>query len=75
MWCGHKQLGRPRCRLGELNVSETVLDLPEDIFLLLLPKGGSEPAVENIVLSSENVQRLFKLLLAKEKRESCLMLQ
>ena len=53
MWCGHKQLGRPRCRLGELNVSETVLDLPEDIFLLLLPKEGSEPAVENIVTEQQ----------------------
>ena len=53
LWCGHKQLGRPHCRLGELNVSETVLDLPEDIFLLLLPKEGSEPAVENIVTEQQ----------------------
>ena len=40
--------------------SETVLDLSEDVHLLLLPKEGSEPAVEATVVSSENVQRFIE---------------
>ena len=50
--------------------SEAVLDLPEDVDLLLLPKESSEPAVQDTVVISENVQRLIEHLLAKEKRES-----